>query len=753
MACAVLAFWMAHAAAGLSADPLPIPRRILAPHDSPLPRGLAGPEVHAGNIQRLVEMPLNHLGLVVDYLNVREGLPSPDSVPDVRGVLLWFDGDLSTDPEVFLTWCESMIDAGKRVVLIGNLPFDAAIQGGRIPHRRLDRFWSYLGLRWRDDPVQITYRTVVANKVSAMVEYERALPVSLLPYEATRASSPRVRSYLTVRDRDVRDSEADLVVTGPAGGYVAENYLAYHPKGAYFRQWYVNPFEFFREAFATDDLPKPDTTTLCGRRIYYSHIDGDGWHNESEVAAYKERHAASSEVICREILEAFPDLPVTVGPIAADLDPEWSGTRDDAVLARRIFALPNVEAGSHTYSHPLDWAACIGGAAAIRAASEADGTAEDEEDDNLSVFGAGGTGTNRNGRAGPSGGEIRRDPPGREASYDRGPFELRREIEGSIAFLNRLCPPGKRVAILQWSGNCCPFEEAVSQAREAGVRSLNGGDSRFDAEYPSCLWVAPVGRQVGGRRHAFASNSNEETYTDLWMDRYFGFRDLLETVRRTEEPVRLRAFNIYFHMYSGEKEASLAAVKSNLEFARRQEIVPVTTSHFAGIADGFYAARITPVGPLAWRIQDRDLLQTLRFDHAEARSVDFGASRGVIGERHVRDRLYVALDPSAPVALLVLREGPARAGPALPCLADSRWPVWDVHAGAAACSFRTAGFGPGDMAWRLPTPGPVRVRVARGDGTAREVRVEPRDGLHRFSPGPASAAAAEVSIEWSPVAP
>jgi len=31
-------------------------------------------------------------------------------------------------------------------------------------------------------------------------------------------------------------------------------------------------------------VPKPDTTTLAGRRIYYSHIDGDGW---KELTIYR----------------------------------------------------------------------------------------------------------------------------------------------------------------------------------------------------------------------------------------------------------------------------------------------------------------------------------------------------------------------------------------------------------------------------------------------------------------------------------
>ena len=67
-------------------------------------------------------------------------------------------------------------------------------------------------------------------------------------------------------------------------------------------------------AFATDDLPKPDTTTLAGRRIYYSHIDGDGWRNVSLADEYAGHQVISARVILEEAIRPFPDLPVTVSP-------------------------------------------------------------------------------------------------------------------------------------------------------------------------------------------------------------------------------------------------------------------------------------------------------------------------------------------------------------------------------------------------------------------------------------------------------
>src|SRR5262249_8557513 len=126
------------------------------------------------------------------------------------------------------------------------------------------------------------------------------------------------------------------------------------------KQWIIDPFRFFRLAFATDDLPKPDTTTIVGRRIYYSQIDGDGWLNvttieERDPGTGTRRHRRSIDLLIDRAIIPYPDLPVTVAPIAADLDPAWCGDDEAQAAARRAFALQQVEVGSHTYSHPLDW--------------------------------------------------------------------------------------------------------------------------------------------------------------------------------------------------------------------------------------------------------------------------------------------------------------------------------------------------------------------------------------------------------------
>ena len=124
---------------------------------------------------------------------------------------------------------------------------------------------------------------------------------------------------------------------------------------------------------------------------------------------------------------------------------------------------------------------------------------------------------------------------------------------------------GKPVAVLQWSGDTSPYEAAVAAVREAGIVNINGGDTRFDSDYRSYGYVAPTGIPVGRERQIYASMSNENTYTYLWSARFFGYRHLLQTIDRTDLPIRVKPINVYYHTYSAEKIASLNALIAVLQ--------------------------------------------------------------------------------------------------------------------------------------------------------------------------------------------
>ncbi|MBF5094097.1 hypothetical protein F1643_05945 [Azospirillum sp. INR13] len=188
-------------------------------------------------------------------------------------------------------------------------------------------------------------------------------------------------------------------------------------------------------------------------------------------------------------------------------------------------------------------------------------------------------------------------------------------------------------------------------------------------------------------------------------------------MRHAGGPIRLKPFNVYYHMYSGQKAASLNALVSVLTAARATELAPVAASTYARIAEGFYTARFEPLeGGRRWRVRDRGALNTLRFDRASATAVDFSRSAGVLGQRHSQGSLYVALDPAVaePVVALAEVDRADRDPPAsVPYLVEGRW-AFSALAGEGA-GFRVAatGYGEGSMVWRVPRSGPWTVTAER----------------------------------------
>ena len=684
----------------------PVSRTVIALYDG------KGDGAGHSVIQRLAEMPLNHLGLVVRYLDANGPLPEPSEMDDVRGVLVWEIAGVD-DPGRFLEWAQGVMDSGRRLIMIGGFGDDDSPPLVKI-RDAVGRFWKRLGLREGHAWIPFTYNSQIVYRDPAMVDFERRIDGVLPGYERLNLIDGVGQSFLKIRQKG-SGKDSDLVVITPAGGWIASGYLYFHDDATDTTQWYVNPFEFFRRALGTDELPKPDTTTLAGRRIFFSHIDGDGWNNLTEIYPFKNRGILASEVVKEEIIKAYPELPVTVSPIAGDLDPAWHGNRKSLRVAREILALPQVEAGCHTYSHPFDWEFF------------ADGDAEKERPF-LKLYSK------------PWGKPVtlRRAADAEKRAYYQAtgyvtprayavePFDLALEVGGAVRFINSLLPEGKSVQVYQWSGDTSPFPAAIEATRRLGIRNINGGDTRLDRKYPSYSWVSPLGRSIGGQIQVYASNSNENTYTDQWSEQFFGYRHLIRTLDNTEMPLRVKPIGVYYHMYSGQKLSSLNAVRANLDYARSQPIIPITTSRYAAIADGFYTVRLTRSGKRQWLVEDRQALQTLRFDRAIFSAVDFERSRGVLGQYHFQGSLYIALDSAVAKPVVALRDsGESFREPSaeVPYLIGSNWRVWGLQRRRNSFTFDTAGFGEGRMVWKVPKEGVYLISMAGKDGAIVQKRI------------------------------
>ena len=213
-----------------------------------------------------------------------------------------------------------------------------------------------------------------------------------------------------------------------------------------------DPFKFLSKIWPADDFPVPDPTTRDGLRAFFSHIDGDGFASLSNL----KRDMTCAAVVRDEILKSYP-LPVTVSIVEANTRAVEVGleVKDKPLYeeqAREIFALPNVQAASHSYSHPYSW---------IKDDPDSVGLYATE---NLILHG----------------------------SENYAAIDYEREIAGSTSYIEReLLPDGKKVEIMLWSGNCRPPAEALAIVRRMGIENMNGGDTITTKHHPSLATVAP----------------------------------------------------------------------------------------------------------------------------------------------------------------------------------------------------------------------------------------------------------------------
>ena len=145
-----LAFLLLVSSRTVTAAP-PIPRTILVLYDTTYDKETAFLPVH-----QIAEMPLNHLGLIVTFVDINAGLPPLSEMRGVRGILTWFQSDAMKDPQGFLEWAESVIDAGMKFVVVGDLSVHRDFQNRLTPFHLVNRFWAKLGLKSENDWNAIT---------------------------------------------------------------------------------------------------------------------------------------------------------------------------------------------------------------------------------------------------------------------------------------------------------------------------------------------------------------------------------------------------------------------------------------------------------------------------------------------------------------------------------------------------------------------------------------------------------------------
>nr|WP_315465063.1 endo alpha-1,4 polygalactosaminidase [uncultured Rhodoferax sp.] len=618
---------------------------------------------------RLGSLPLNYLGYAPEFVDT-DSLPEGHLPGRYAGVVVWLNDPPGNAGHRRLTrWLAAQVHAKLPIAMIN--PGDYMWSGPLAKE---------LGMKSAAFVAAARAADIVQQRPEVGFETPpRPAADNFLPLNAQGA-----QPWLTLR-RDQQEQVA--VALTPWGGYALENFAVITLPGNHGDRWVINPFAFFQQALRLPAMPVPDVSTESGRRMLMTHMDGDGFVSRSELPG----NPITGEVVLHRVVKKYP-VPMTISVIEAELSPNglYPGLSAWAErTAQEIFRHPHVAIASHSYSHPFIW----------------------------SKVGAGGD-------------------EGRDSYNLRIPgyrFDARREIEGSIRYIeNRLAPPGKKVEMFLWTGDCIPGSDALALTQEVGVMNMNGGDTVAMRTQATVTAVEGLGVPRKTAFQVYAPNQNENVYTNNWTGPFYGYERVIETFEFTESPRRLKPINIYFHTYLAAKAAGMRSLDKVFDYALAQETTPVFVADYARKVLDFQRLSVAR-SPTGWSIRGARDARTLRLP-AGMGWPDMEASRGIAGYRQQGESIYIHL--GADSAELVLESTPTQqvrlvsANARIESSASSRkgtW-QWDLSgqvplkftlAHAKTCKVRVAG----------RELRPVRVTGDTSDYEIREHAAKPLETL------------------------
>ncbi|WP_161805098.1 bifunctional glycoside hydrolase 114/ polysaccharide deacetylase family protein [Amantichitinum ursilacus] len=561
----------------------PIARKVYILYNAKLAPSIMGNEI------LYLSTPLNYLGLVPRYIDVAGPMPDDIESGQVAGVISWLTAGQSTPAAE--QWLTRVLTAHVPWVMLGNPGFD------------LDSGWQgRLGIQ--SDNGETTVADARILQQSPLLHSEAPLVPQRVGYWGwhLRAGDP----WLTIGAGSRQ--HVPIAVT-PWGGYALDPYMLVELPD-FTARWLIDPVAFFQQALQLQPMPVPDVTTENGRRVFLFHIDGDGFVSKAERPGYP----ISGKVMTDEVLKRRA-LPVTASVIEGEIGPSGLYPKQSAEFekeARAMFALPNVEVASHSYSHPFKWGLAEAGV----------------------------------------GESYHLDIPGYV-------FSIQRETKDSIDYINRrLVPPGKKVAVYLWPGDCNPPSDAIAAVRKTGVVAMNGGDTLITRSQNTLTQVDAIGLYKMDELQIFAPNQNENVYTNDWTGPFYGFRRAIETFELTDLPRRYKAIDVYVHFYTASKRASLDALNQTLDWAQQQAITPLYASQYIARATSFFVdAQVARDGDAF--VVHGGALRTFRLPQSLGYP-DLAQSTGVAGyldhgsERYVHligPDARIALQPGAPTQL------------------------------------------------------------------------------------------------------
>ena len=592
--------------------------------------------------QRL-QTPLEYMGYECDYLNVANE-PMPRNLGGrYAGVI--FDAELEIPFAKELKYAEWLVRQhreGVKVLFLSTFPF------AQEDSRRT--VIGSLGIGGGKHTIAKPDSVVISAIDDEIMGFEAKVHPHRTHFDDMQAPrGAEVFLSLECKLNNTTVGHFDPVYVAGWGGALLDPYITFNASPDDTLSLF-DPFKFLGKIWPAGDFPAPDPTTRDGLRAFFSHIDGDGFASLSML----KRDTTCAAVVRDEILKQYP-LPVTVSIVEANTRAVEVGLlkKDQPhyeALAREIFALPNVQAASHSYSHPYTWI--------------------EDDPDSAGLY------------ATPNL-VLHETEKYKEIDYER-------EIAGSTEYIEReLLPAGKKVEIMLWSGNCRPPAEALAIVRRMGIENMNGGDTITTKHHPSLATVAPRTIPWGDELQIYAPNQNEFVYTNDWRGPFYGgFRDVIDTFERTESPRRLKPVNIYYHFYSASRLGALRALREVYDWSMAQPLHDMTAAGFAKVTRDSRATRIMQTGERSWCLLNGGALRTFRVPRSLG-VPDIEKCDGVTGYKVEGDLLYIHTS-GQPITELALTDRPSDH----PLLTSSTAEIEFAKLTPSAVAFELSGFRP-----------------------------------------------------------
>ena len=512
-------------------------------------------ELNSNAVHLHLESILNYYGYYAEHLK-DEPRYYPDDISSYAGVIYWNQGLTTQDPVRLVKFLARF--KNKKNIIIGDIP--VLKRNGKnyvdtVNQILKENFGFYFGKIWRQNP-----QNVKRKYDTSLFGFEMKISfINQKNFTQVLTSNPK---HQTVFKETYNNFESQAAFFAPWGFYGANNKVFYHvddedKKIEGKNRWLIDPFKLIERVYATN-YPIPDTTTKNGKRIAYIHIDGDGILSTSFNQKYtiengyefikKEGFKTGVSYVVSELDKDGPIL--SYNPLL-----KKSSKRHDYKLlnnfAKKILELPFVEPATHTYSHPYNWRKGI-------VAYSNNPKAKIAMYEGIRAY----------------------QEPDRQVN-------LSLEIRDSINYIQKLIP-SKKVRTVYWSGDCYPSLRDLKYIEDNNLLAFNNGDSRFDLEYNSYSYVTPLSLYSSKGTQIYSSNSNENTYTNLWTANFWRFKNVIKTFENTGYPKRIKPANTYYHFYSFEKKGAHNALKKIYQYYRKNNFEFIYPSEFISIAKNFH---------------------------------------------------------------------------------------------------------------------------------------------------------------------